>query len=29
MIVNVSGENKDYNFTKESLNFATNAMVNC
>ena len=29
MIVNVSRENKDYNFTKESLNFATNAMVNC
>ena len=29
MIVNVAGETKNYNYTKESLNFAANAMVNC
>ena len=29
MIVNISGEGKDYNSTKQSLEFAKNAMVNC
>ena len=29
MIVNVACEGKNYNYTKESLNFAANAMVNC
>jgi hypothetical protein len=29
MIVNVACEEKNYNYTKESLNFAANAMVNC
>lgn len=29
MIVNVASEIKNYNYTKESLNFAANAMVNC
>ena len=29
MIVNIASELKNYTYTKESLNFAANAMVNC